>query len=119
MSPTATQPVLMTLVRGEGRPDTIELPRRERDLKAQRAAARTAARDPEIQADIREHVTQLAARLARQSKDQARLLAEFAQAMYVHGRVDQAADDTLAREQTDRLAQAVITQTLGLLQDAS
>lgn len=104
-----TQPPILMLVHSQTA-DIIELPQRQADLDALRDLARDKALAPDVAQEIAENTAKLLAKLARNPGDLRGLLYDYGRAMYVHGRMDQAADDTAAREQADTLAQATITQ---------
>lgn len=119
MSPTAVQPPLLALLPAP-EPDRVTLTKRLRDLDRQRDKATRHAMTPDVTADLRETVEAITARLrTHPDLPLTAALYTLGRRMYVAGRMDQAADDQLAREQADRLAAAAITQTLDLIQDAS
>jgi len=110
----AVQPPILTLVPNTGT-DKIELPQRIRELDEQRDRATEKALTPDVAADLRDNVTRLLNKLARNPGDLQGLLYDLGRHMYVAGRMDQAADDADARKQADTLAEAALAQVVQLV----
>ncbi|HZP54625.1 hypothetical protein [Actinocrinis sp.] len=112
--PTATQPPLLALVPPH-RAEATVLPARLRDLDRARDKATTQALAPDVAADMREAAAKALERLAnRPGTPLLAVLLDLMRKAYVNGRMDQAADDQLARAQTDALADATLAQVIQL-----
>lgn len=115
MSPAVQSPIL-ALVPDTRTADVIKLPKRLRDLDRQRDSAARRAMTPDVIADLREAVDQVIARLKRHPELPLHAaLYAFGRHMYVAGRIDEAADQQTAAEQTDALAQATVHQLADLI----
>lgn len=109
MSPAVQSPILAP-VPTQRDAQVIALPERTKQLRARRAAALAAARDPQITADLNDTADQAAADIAANPRQMRAILRKLALNCYAHGRLDQADADAHGIEQSDTLAQATVRQ---------
>lgn len=109
MSP-AVQPPILAPVPAPRPAQVIALPDRAKQLRARRAAALAAARDPQITGDLNDTADQAAAEIAANPKVMRAILRRLALGCYAQGRVDQIDEDASANAQADTLAKATVRQ---------
>jgi hypothetical protein len=95
-------------------PAPVSLPDRTAELDRARERAIERALTADVVADLREAVAGLLARLAKHPGDLQGLLFDLGRKMYVSGRMDQQADDDLARNQTAALLNTTLARVVQL-----
>jgi hypothetical protein len=110
MAPATLHLMLVT----DDTPAPVNLPDRTAQLDRARERAIERALTGDVVADLREAVDTLLTRLARHPGDLQGLLFDLGRKMYVSGRMDQQADDNLARSQTAALLNSTLARVVQL-----